>query len=206
MRWLLEDPTVTAITASEKDTNTGQVSANASVGEAGTKDSSASTKEKEGKEAGAAGSSADPNSTSAVASTVQPGDIICFPILNTGAGEFECLRFVGKERRPDGRWLILDGSGDIEMPCFPKEIVELVGGSENLKGRYKSGIRSNVRTLFYMSIGRCCWGGRWILESTTHVHIWTSLWNRWPMDYSIQDWYGRTLIIFFSGANSGTMP
>jgi hypothetical protein len=53
---------------------------------------------------------------------ISPGDVISFPELSTGAGEFEGMRFVGV-RQGDNR-LALYNAG-IEYPEFPPVIVTL---------------------------------------------------------------------------------
>jgi hypothetical protein len=54
---------------------------------------------------------------------VSPGDVVFFPELSTGAGEFEGMRFVGPRRQIDNR-LALYNAG-IEYPEFPPVIVTL---------------------------------------------------------------------------------
>ena len=71
------------------------------------------------------------------ADEVLPGDVLHFPELCTGAGEFEGTRFAG---RPDDEGLLPLLLCDVESPVFPRAIVDLFPeeGTSRFRTRYEA--------------------------------------------------------------------
>ncbi|CAE7213126.1 unnamed protein product [Symbiodinium natans] len=72
---------------------------------------------------------------------VAPGDVVTFPEFFSGAGEFEGIYFAaapaeGGEGALD---LLL---GDVEYLCFPKQMVDLVGGADKLEEHFRPALMS----------------------------------------------------------------
>ena len=66
---------------------------------------------------------------------ILPGDVLFFPNLLSGAGEFEGVRFVGKRQNSKSNYLILHNGG-VEYPEFPIEILSLQPIGRSLRSAY----------------------------------------------------------------------